>query len=445
MKKDFTNISTYQEFIEYIKSFSEYQYLTRTLSKDFLQRINETQNMGDFYTTKMISKKAGGNRELAIPIEELKHLQKALLGVLKKYQRLSIRKSKWSSNYDYISPAFKSIKIGSHNKFYVNKLDLKNRHTKGIPSHVVHASHHTNKKLVITFDFENFFTTIRPNRIRGIFKGYFKFSDFVCTLLTSITTHFKVGLPQGAPTSPYLSNLATYEFDKAFHKECKKLGIYYSRYADDVALSTNNYSVLYNNSIFSEKPKNGKRLQFCDYLNNLLEQNHLTIKGSKTRVMSYWNRQVVTGIVVNKKISIGKDELVRARSVLINIGKTLTILDYRMGIIAVDKQIKKFYDEYQLRNSHEEELQTIRDDNERSLCMLCIALLTIHSLIEYYSQVMPTNSKLIKIKELYNSIQYNLFYNKNYRHIIIKNNHLFKFNLHSFPIFLIEKLNFQSH
>ena len=132
-------------------------------------------------------------------------------------------------------------------------------------SAITHAAGYAGHAIVIHLDLEDFFATVTAGRVFAIFRrcGY---PEPVAHLLTALTTnsiprsvwaalprpspllqdsHFRLGqhlrhphLPQGAPTSPALANLSAYRLDLRLAGLAQTAGIVYSRYADDLALSS---------------------------------------------------------------------------------------------------------------------------------------------------------------------------------------------------------------
>jgi len=100
---------------------------------------------------------------------------------------------------------------------------------------VTNAVCHTNRKVIVRLDIKDFFGTISEDRIRDYFclLGWDKeASDCLGNLCA-----YKGSLPQGAPTSPRLSNLVNYRMDTRLAKLASKLGANYTRYADDMTFS----------------------------------------------------------------------------------------------------------------------------------------------------------------------------------------------------------------
>jgi len=141
---------------------------------------------------------------------------------------------------------------------------------------------HKNQPKVFTLDLENFFPSVKIEAVEKIFLelGY---SKMIANTLAKLCTRDDA-LPQGAPTSPYLSNLIFKEADQIISDYCKQKQIRYTRYADDLTFS----------GIFDEK-------ELLNKVSQTVENLSLHINKSKTKLMTPNTRQTVTGIVVNEK------------------------------------------------------------------------------------------------------------------------------------------------
>lgn len=98
-----------------------------------------------------------------------------------------------------------------------------------------HAWAHAGAALVITADIADFFPETSAARVAAWWRAQ-GHSPALTELLTRLTTH-RSALPQGAPTSPPLSNLVNVELDQALHAHARHSGAVYTRYADDLAWS----------------------------------------------------------------------------------------------------------------------------------------------------------------------------------------------------------------
>lgn len=163
---------------------------------------------------------------------------------------------------------------------------------------VSNARAHVGKQVVVRLDLEDFFPSITLIPVRNVFcrLGY-PFS--VAHLLAGICT---VGqrLPQGAPTSPALSNLVSMRLDRRLLGLARKLEFDYSRYADDLIFSSNN----------------AKLPCLIPFFRNIVEEEGYRLNDAKIRVMRRSARQVVTGIVTNTRPALPRAHLRKLRAAL---------------------------------------------------------------------------------------------------------------------------------
>jgi RNA-directed DNA polymerase len=148
---------------------------------------------------------------------------------------------------------------------------------------------HIKQPVIIKLDVQDFFNSITQEKIIYIFKrmGYTsKLSGMLARLCC-----LDGKLPQGAPTSPYLSNLYCRQLDKRLGNYLIKSGFRYTRYSDDITISGNpsNHQV-------------AKIIKFCELC---LCEYGLRLQTSKTQILRSSNRQMVTGVVLNTKMSSG--------------------------------------------------------------------------------------------------------------------------------------------
>lgn len=211
--------------------------------------INNSERM---YYDFDISKKSGGKRKISMPNEILKEVQ-----ILIKEKILS------------------KIKISERANGFVEKKSI-----------ITNAKEHLNKEKILNIDLEDFFPSIHRNRVYYIFKYLCGYSNDVSFCLTKIVT-YKNSLPQGAPTSPVISNIVSYMMDIKLEKLSKELNITYTRYADDITLSgsKNNINTSLLNRIYLVIEKE------CGF----------KINKNKTRFANRGKRQEVTGLIVNNK------------------------------------------------------------------------------------------------------------------------------------------------
>lgn len=154
---------------------------------------------------------------------------------------------------------------------------------------------HRGQSVVLKVDVKNFFGSISDFHIFNIFKQI-GFTNAVSMGLSQICC-LNGCLPQGAATSGYLSNILLFDFDVQMLQFCRERNLRYSRYADDIAIS-------------------GEDVQHeavIGRIAELLSVNNLKINKNKTKIMYRLNRQKITGVVVNDKLSVEKGYLRKIR------------------------------------------------------------------------------------------------------------------------------------
>jgi RNA-directed DNA polymerase len=166
---------------------------------------------------------------------------------------------------------------------------------------ITNAYSHVGKAFVANIDIENFFGSIsRDHVFRLLRKNDIgeKLSGAVANLVT-----YEGHVPQGAPTSPAISNALLFDFDEAITNYCVTSNLSYTRYADDMTISGDTRG-----SIESAIEK-------CSVL---LSNYKLKLKKEKTRIASHQSSQRVTGLVVNEKIQPPREYQRRIRSMFHN-------------------------------------------------------------------------------------------------------------------------------
>ena len=181
------------------------------------------------------------------------------------------------------------------------------------------AAPHVGRDVVVNFDLKDFFPTLTWKRVKGKFRGL-GYSEAVATVLALICTEPDVDeieldgqrlyakrgprrLPQGAPTSPALTNLICLRLDQRLSGLAAKLGFTYTRYADDMTFSASGEAA----------KKAGAVLKF---VGEIVTAEGFTVHPDKTRVMRSHRRQEVTGLTVNERIAMPRDTLRRFRALL---------------------------------------------------------------------------------------------------------------------------------
>ena len=199
-----------------------------------------------FYRQFKVRKKSGGERVIHEPLPSLKEIQRWVL-----------------ENILYVSQPSR------YTKGFVPKLSIKDN-----------ARFHRAQRKVLSLDLKDFFPTVKRHRVYGLFHS-FGYSQPVANLLARLCTLENV-LPQGAPTSPAITNLICRSLDKRIAGFALKHKLRYTRYADDIT--------------FSGEFNVGALITL---VRSIVESEGFTLNENKTRLMEAHQRQEVTGIVVN--------------------------------------------------------------------------------------------------------------------------------------------------
>ena len=168
---------------------------------------------------------------------------------------------------------------------------------------------------VLNIDLEDFFGSINFGRVRGLFLAEpFKLSVECATLLAQISCH-ENKLPQGAPTSPIISNMICGRMDSQLRALAQRNECFYTRYADDITFSTRLRVFPAELAIF-EKTEDKTNVILSDALTNVIKDNGFKINASKTRLLSRSDRQDVTGLTVNRFVNVERRYIRNIRGAL---------------------------------------------------------------------------------------------------------------------------------
>lgn len=176
---------------------------------------------------------------------------------------------------------------------------------------LTNAKNHLNKKILVNLDLQDFFTSIHFGRVYGLFLSKpFNFPKIIATLLAQICCCEGL-LPQGAPTSPIISNFICRKLDNDLIKHSKNNNFYYSRYADDITISCNKNHLpkelgTLKNNIFTAS----------SFISDIISSNDFILNFAKVRVAFSHNRQSVNGIKVNKILNVDRLYIKQIRATL---------------------------------------------------------------------------------------------------------------------------------
>lgn len=198
-----------------------------------------------------IPKAGGGYRELSVPDDLLKSIQHSIaVNILA---------------YENVSPFAAAYRIGG--------------------STAANAAPHVGQRVVLKLDIRHFFDhLIYPLIKEKVFPAE-RYSEPIRVLLTMLCV-YPDALPQGAPTSPVISNIVMRDFDSLTGRWCSARGIAYTRYCDDMTFSGD----------FDPEP-------VVRFVRDELKKMGLLLNDMKTVVAREGQKKVVTGIVVNEKLN----------------------------------------------------------------------------------------------------------------------------------------------
>ena len=228
------------------------------------------------YKVHMIEKRHGrGKREIAQPTKEIKAIQKFVL-----------------------TSFLADLKIHDAAKAYRKGTSIKQ-----------HAEIHVQNSYLLKLDFKDFFPSITGEDLAAYFLEFVTKDIGMVNLLCRLFLfegkprgHLRLSI--GAPSSPCISNAIMYTFDCEIDTHCKNSNAVYSRYADDIAISTNEPRAL-----------DGIKL-FVEQLLKRLLYPRLTLNTEKTVFTSKKRNRHLTGLVLSSEneVSIGRDQkrLIRA-------------------------------------------------------------------------------------------------------------------------------------
>jgi RNA-directed DNA polymerase len=248
----------------------------------FNRKVSTVSHYQKFY----MPKKSGGKRLISAPMPRLKKAQHWILeNILNKV-----------ALHDAV------------NGFALNR------------SIVTNAIPHIGKELVLNMDVKDFFPTIHFKRVKGLLHqlGYSqKIATIISLICTeAVTEEIEIDgknyfvqkgnrvLPQGAPSSPAITNILCFKLDKRLQGLATKLNCNYTRYADDITFS-------------SSKEVNAQQLVWR--IKKIMQDEGFTVHPDKIRLMRKGTQQEVTGVVVNQELSVSRKKLRAFRALLHNI------------------------------------------------------------------------------------------------------------------------------
>lgn len=167
--------------------------------------------------------------------------------------------------------------------------------------YVTNASLHVNKQILICEDVKKFFPSVTAAKVEDVWCGFFGFSPEVASLLTQLTTK-EGALPQGAITSSYLANLVFWRDEPLLHAKFAARGITYSRYVDDMAMSSSTHLT------------KATQTWAIAQVYGMLRRNGLTAGRNKHEIFSASKPMIATKLIVNAKPSLSQKQRSQVRA-----------------------------------------------------------------------------------------------------------------------------------
>lgn len=187
---------------------------------------------------------------------------------------------------------------------------------------VTNAAVHKGQNYVFNIDLKDFFPSIEQRRVlKRLGAKPFNFKPEIALLFSGLCamrvkretpdeskerdldkTYVYI-LPQGAPTSPIITNMICDTLDRRLSGLAKRFGLHYSRYADDITFSSMH-------NVYAEKG------EFRQELVRIINDQGFAINETKTRLQKLGSRQEVTGIIVSDKLNVTRKYVREIRSLL---------------------------------------------------------------------------------------------------------------------------------
>lgn len=308
-KDDFLNLLNFTKTIIYKEKTHPFtlNQLNYYINKDsnrksLMEQLNEgdkrfEKSKRNCYKSFEIKKKSGGVRVIHTPVKGLKEFQKVLNIILQTIH----------------------IPHKAATGFVKNKSIVEN------------ASFHIQKNYVFNIDLKDFFPSIEKSRVwgrllvapfeLGLTQERRKIANMIATLsCTPMEVEafqnensdlcLKSVLPQGAPTSPTLTNIICERLDIKLTGLAKRFGLTYSRYADDITFSSMHNEWKENGNVFKIYNQNSP---FTKELIRIITEQGFQINFKKVRLQKKAYKQEVTGLIVNEKVNISKKYIKQLR------------------------------------------------------------------------------------------------------------------------------------
>jgi hypothetical protein len=280
------------------------------LDKESILNISEKNNA---YKKYRIPKKRGGYREIYHPSKKLKLLQ-----------------------YWLVKRIFSKFPISEYSTAYSKGNSIK-----------CNALIHKNSNYILHLDITHFFESITEYHLDKLLNKIDKINNEDIALIKRIIFYKGEHLVIGSVASPIVSNCVMYDIDKEIIDKCiKDKGLIYTRYADDMIISSKEYI----------------QEDIIEKVTSILKQNQFILNEKKTYFMNKKCRRSITGVVIdnnNNSLSIGSKKYREIKRLIYgflvkNEGDKEKILGYLSYIRDIDieryNSIKTTYSKYDTNN-----------------------------------------------------------------------------------------------
>lgn len=236
---------------------------------------------GRRYSTFFVRKRRGGRRELCIPGDGLKVIQQKLVQVFTAVYR-------------------------PHNSVhgFVTQRSV-----------ATNAQMHERQSWVLNVDLEDFFPSINFGRVRGLLMAKpYGLPANIATIVAQLCCRNRQ-LPQGAPTSPIVSNMICAQLDSQLSLLARRYKSIYTRYADDITFSRS--SVIFPASLAARDVSASPPITILGpILQATIEANGFKVNPLKIRLQSTHERQEVTGLKTNTRVNVSREFTHRIRAMI---------------------------------------------------------------------------------------------------------------------------------
>lgn len=212
---------------------------------------------------------------------------------------------------------------------------------------VDNASKHLGQNYIFNTDLENFFPSIVQPRVWKRFQlPPFNFNQQIASVLAGLCCvrekledgKYIYVLPQGAPTSPLITNAICDKLDRRLSGLARRFGLHYSRYADDITFSSMHH-------VYQDDG------EFKNELKHIIETQGFRMNIGKTRLQKLGQRQEVTGLTVSNRVNTSREYVAEIRNLL-----------HIWEKYGYNDAFKSFYSQYKTKKGHVKKVEPMLEN-----------------------------------------------------------------------------------